>query len=105
MLLNPEPKQADYYKSITDLRNYNRYRQEPPSLDHLAMKVDTVGGLSLLHLLDAVRAISDYYRDELSDLATEVNMELNLAQHDLDQKTQLYDTLQAAVNAANAAVS
>ncbi|OYW77881.1 MAG: hypothetical protein B7Z37_01940 [Verrucomicrobia bacterium 12-59-8] len=89
---------------VTNLREYALYQADPPSLDQLAAHLDKASSKGLLYLLDAIRQVRDFTRDEMNDINSEVGMELNAAKHVLDKADKLYTSLQASLIAVSAAV-
>lgn len=89
---------------VTNLRDYPLYQADPPSLHQLGQNLDQSSTNGLLYLLDAIRQVRDFTRDEMNDLNREVGMELNAAKHILDKADKLYASLQASLIAASAAV-
>ena len=89
---------------LTNLRQFHLYQETPPSLDHLVQDLPKAGAQGLLYLLDAIRQVRDFIRDEMNGLNSEVGMELNTAKHVLAQAARLHANLRASMNAAMAAV-
>lgn len=95
---------ADDLTPVTNLREYALYQVSPPSLELLVKSLPKAADHGLLYLLDAIRQVRDFTRDEMSALNSEISMELNASQHVLEKANQLHDSLRAAMNAAMAAV-
>jgi hypothetical protein len=100
------PKAIENYPSgpVTNLREYPLYQASPPSLGLLVQNLDQAAPNGLLFLLDAIRQIRDFSRNEMNDLNSEIGMELNAAKHALDKADKLYSSLQASLAAASVAV-
>lgn len=102
--LLPEAAAADMSEPLTNLRRFKLYQHTTHHHNHFASELKTAASKGLLYLLDMIRQVRELTRSQMHGLSSETGMELNATRHALEKASQLYDNLQASMNAANAAL-